>query len=402
MRTSSAAVSPAPALAHASRSTARLFRLLLAASAVAAGAAGIATPAATAAQGGVSSGGPETYVSSSPRLGSFPLVAGGKAAPIVVSSSDHAGVVRVVNDLQADVKRVTGVQPAVSADQIPADAKEIVLVGTIGTSPLIDGLVAAHKLDVSGIAGKWETTLEQVVSNPLPGVSRAFVIAGSDQRGTIFGAYDVSKQIGVSPWYWWDDVPARHQRRALRAARTPHPGHARHQVPRLLHQRREPGARHLGARLLRPRPGRGLPRRLQPQLLRQGLRDHAAAEGQLPLAGGLGQGLRRGRSSEPRDGQAVRRRHGHLARGADDARHRGVEPPRRGRGPRRRRQHRHAGPRPLRRHRRVELPTQRRRDQEVLGGRHPAHGRTRTSRASSRSACAATATSACPTATASS
>src|SRR5262249_24471314 len=52
---------------------------------------------------------------------------------------------------------------------------------------------------------------EQVVENPWPGVRSAFVIAGSDQRGTIYGAYDVSRQIGVSPWNWWDDVPARHR-----------------------------------------------------------------------------------------------------------------------------------------------------------------------------------------------
>jgi hypothetical protein len=208
MRTSSVAVSPSPA--HASRSTARLLRLLIAASVVAAGPATIVTAPAAAAQGG-SSAGPESYVSSSPKLGSFPLVADGKAAPIVVDSGDHAGVVRVVHDLQADIKRVTGVQPAVSSGEVPPSAQEVVLVGTIGKSPLIDRLVAARKLDVSGLAGKWETTLEQVVSNPLPGVSRAFVIAGSDQRGTIFGAYDVSKQIGVSPWHFWDDVPARHQ-----------------------------------------------------------------------------------------------------------------------------------------------------------------------------------------------
>jgi hypothetical protein len=50
-------------------------------------------------------------------------------------------------------------------------------------------------------------TLIQVVENPLPKIKRALVIAGSDKRGTIFGFYDVSKQIGVSPWYWWADVP---------------------------------------------------------------------------------------------------------------------------------------------------------------------------------------------------
>jgi hypothetical protein len=127
----------------------------------------------------------------------------------VVSASDHPGVIRVVNDLQADLERVTDVQPAVSVDRIPPGS-EPVIVGTIGRSPLIDDLVRSGRLDVTGIAGKWETSLQQVVQNPLPGIRRALVIAGSDQRGTIYGAYDVSKQAGVSPWYWWDDVPARH------------------------------------------------------------------------------------------------------------------------------------------------------------------------------------------------
>ncbi|WP_407639018.1 glycosyl hydrolase 115 family protein [Actinacidiphila yeochonensis] len=137
--------------------------------------------------------------------GGFPLAEAGKAVPIVVSGSDHAGVVRVVGDLRDDIERVTGVRPEVSQDRLPA-GREITIVGTIGHSPLVDGLVAAGKLDVSGIAGKWETSLQTVVDKPLPGVDRAFVIAGSDQRGTVFGVYDVSQGIGVSPWYWWDDV----------------------------------------------------------------------------------------------------------------------------------------------------------------------------------------------------
>jgi hypothetical protein len=95
-------------------------------------------------------------------------------------------------------------------DQLPAQ-RDVVLVGTIGRSPLIDQLIASGKLDVSGIAGQWETSLEQVVADPMPGVRSAFVIAGSDQRGTIYGSYDVSRGIGVSPWYWWNDVPAQHK-----------------------------------------------------------------------------------------------------------------------------------------------------------------------------------------------
>lgn len=37
------------------------------------------------------------------------------------------------------------------------------------------------------------------------------VIIGSDRRGTIYGIYELSEQMGVSPWYWWADVPIRKQ-----------------------------------------------------------------------------------------------------------------------------------------------------------------------------------------------
>jgi hypothetical protein len=128
--------------------------------------------------------------------GAFSLV----GAPVVVSPDDHPGVVRVAGDLRDDIERVTGVRPG------DAMAREAVLVGTIGRSPLVDGLIASGKLDVTGVRGRWETSLQTVVERPMPGVDRAFVVAGSDPRGTIFGAYDVSYGIGVSPWYWWDDV----------------------------------------------------------------------------------------------------------------------------------------------------------------------------------------------------
>ncbi|WP_229899071.1 glycosyl hydrolase 115 family protein, partial [Streptomyces capoamus] len=110
-------------------------------------------------------------------------------------------VVRVAGDLRDDLERVTGVRPGTGIGRFP------VLLGTIGRSPLIDGLIRSGKLDVTGVRGRWETSLQTVVDRPLPGVERAFVIAGSDPRGTIFGAYDVSYGIGVSPWHWWDDVP---------------------------------------------------------------------------------------------------------------------------------------------------------------------------------------------------
>jgi hypothetical protein len=164
---------------------------------------------AFAAVGG-SMAGLGNYISMEPQGAAFTLVRSRSAAPIVVSGRDYPGVVRAAGDLQADIERVTGVKPVGVDDKVPP-GREVVIIGTIGRSPLIDSLVAAKNLDVSGIVGRRETSLQQVVQNPLPGVSTAFVIAGSDQRGTIFGIYDVSRKIGVSPWYWWDDVEPTHQ-----------------------------------------------------------------------------------------------------------------------------------------------------------------------------------------------
>ena len=161
--------------------------------------------------------GERSYVSSRPVPGGFVLEANGKAAALVVSDADWPGVVRAVGDLSADVGRVTGhdarVIKAVGAAGFTKDAKreDVVLIGTIGKSSLIDALVRAKKLDVSGIAGKWESAVTTIVERPMPGVRRALVIAGADKRGTIYGIYDPSEQIGVSPWYWWADVRVPHE-----------------------------------------------------------------------------------------------------------------------------------------------------------------------------------------------
>jgi len=152
--------------------------------------------------------GDKGYVLLKPVTGSFSLVASGKASPLWVSENDFPGVARAAKDLQHDIASVTHVEPALINGEVK-DKKEVVLIGTIGKSELIDRLIKNNKLHVDGIAGKWETYLIQEVEHPTPGIDRALVIAGSDKRGTIYGVYDVSEQIGVSPWYWWADVPVK-------------------------------------------------------------------------------------------------------------------------------------------------------------------------------------------------
>ncbi len=139
----------------------------------------------------------------------FPLVAAGKAAPLWFDAADHKGVQRAVGDLQADIARVTGLTPASSA-QAPASSLPVI-IGTVGKSAVVDALLAAGKLNGSTLVGKWESFVIATVADPVPGVARALVIAGSDKRGTIYGIYELSRQIGVSPWYWWADAPVAHR-----------------------------------------------------------------------------------------------------------------------------------------------------------------------------------------------
>jgi hypothetical protein len=142
--------------------------------------------------------------------GAFTIYSQGKQAQLLVSSADWPGVIRAFTDLQNDIGRVTSSVPILSTDKITG-SKEIIIAGTIGKSNLINDLIKKRKIDVKDIEGKWEKFLIQVVDKPSKGVSKALVIAGSDKRGTIFGIYEVSRQIGVSPWYWWADVPVSHK-----------------------------------------------------------------------------------------------------------------------------------------------------------------------------------------------
>lgn len=91
----------------------------------------------------------------------------------------------------------------------PDATKTVIIAGTVGYSSVIDGIVDAGKINVTEIAGLWEAFTMKVVQDPIPGCPEALVIVGSMPRGTIFGLYDISEQIGVSPWYFWADVPTK-------------------------------------------------------------------------------------------------------------------------------------------------------------------------------------------------
>jgi len=141
----------------------------------------------------------------------FPLVVAHTAAGIRVDDGDFKVVHIAADCLAADIAAVTGAKPAIASGLTGLSSQPVVLIGTIGHSQPIDQLIRAGKLDVANITGKWESYVIATVTDPLPGIHRALVIAGSDRRGTAYGVFDLSEAIGVSPWVWWEDVTPRHR-----------------------------------------------------------------------------------------------------------------------------------------------------------------------------------------------
>ncbi|WP_432712971.1 glycosyl hydrolase 115 family protein [Pedobacter sp.] len=151
--------------------------------------------------------GADPFVAKNYTPGSFTLANKGKVSAILYSDNDFLGVKHAVKNLQNDINLVTGIMPALQTTRL--EKEPMIIVGTIGQSTVIDELIKNKKLNVAGIAGNWESTIIEVVLQPFPGVASALVIAGSDKRGTIYGIYELSYQIGVSPWHYWADVPVK-------------------------------------------------------------------------------------------------------------------------------------------------------------------------------------------------
>lgn len=149
----------------------------------------------------------QQIVSSTKRAGSFALVSPADTPTILYDAADDSLVRIAAQLLQQDVETISGKKLPVATSL--GLAKNIILIGNLQNSRLIRQLVAEKKLAVTSIENKWETYKIQVVKAPFKGVAQALVIVGSDRRGAAFGTFELSRQMGVSPWYWWADVPAK-------------------------------------------------------------------------------------------------------------------------------------------------------------------------------------------------
>lgn len=126
---------------------------------------------------------------------------------IYMDTNDCKGVSYAAHALLKDIKSVSGATATLTTDAgflKKADTvRPAIIVGTIGHSAAIDQLVKLKRINGNLLKGKREKFIITLINGQL-------VIAGSDRRGTIYGIYELSQQMGVSPWYDWADVPVEH------------------------------------------------------------------------------------------------------------------------------------------------------------------------------------------------
>ena len=125
-------------------------------------------------------------------------------AVVVYDSADGKTVARIASLFADDIKRVTGKE---TEPRTSVEGKRVVVLGTLRDNAFIRDMVAAGKLDVAQIENGWEQFVIRQVPNPVDGVDEALVIAATDRRGVAYGTFSISEKMGVSPFYWWTDVP---------------------------------------------------------------------------------------------------------------------------------------------------------------------------------------------------
>jgi len=141
----------------------------------------------------------------------FPIVTKNEgAAPIYVDPNDHWLVNKAASLLQDDIERVTGIKPVILHTLPDKPMGTLIIIGSMDSSAIVKRLLHQNRIPVS-LAGKWEAYTLQTMTQPIPTVTHALVVAGSDRRGTAYAALEISREIGVSPWYYWADVPVAHK-----------------------------------------------------------------------------------------------------------------------------------------------------------------------------------------------
>jgi Glycosyl hydrolase family 115/Gylcosyl hydrolase family 115 C-terminal domain len=140
--------------------------------------------------------------------GFFPIVSVLNATSIYVNLKDHWLVHKAAELLQKDIQMLTGFKPEIISS-LPLSDDYLIIIGSLDSSEIINRLSSEKKINIENLKDKWESFQFQTIKKPTAGINNALIISGSDRRGTAFGVFELSRQMGVSPWFWWADVPVK-------------------------------------------------------------------------------------------------------------------------------------------------------------------------------------------------
>lgn len=118
----------------------------------------------------------------------------------------------VAHALSEDIFKVTGFKPLVTKNKDKVSGN-VIVIGQY-QSALVQSFLKTNN-DFKSFEKQWESYGYQTILKPNQKIDKAFVIAGTNPRGTAYGVFDLSQKIGVSPWYWWGDVPVVKQKELL-------------------------------------------------------------------------------------------------------------------------------------------------------------------------------------------
>lgn len=149
------------------------------------------------------------------RDGDFVLLETGKKVRITYSEKENSAVKCAVSKLAEDIRKVCDCNVELGSsfgNSVSENETEIIII-TMDTPCSLQNipeemLPALERIMDGQGKGRWEAYLHQIYGS-------SFYIVGADRRGTVFGIYDLSEQLGISPWYFWADVPVRKKERFI-------------------------------------------------------------------------------------------------------------------------------------------------------------------------------------------
>lgn len=152
----------------------------------------------------------QNFITTKYDAGNFPIVSQNTTS-IYTDENDDWLIQKTASLFQNDIERVTGKKPSI-LHSLSLPAKNIIIIGSIAQSSIVRQLINAKKISDDSLKNEWEAYQIKIIQNPFKGIDNALVIMGSDKRGTAYGVLELSRQMGVSPWYWWADVPVERKK----------------------------------------------------------------------------------------------------------------------------------------------------------------------------------------------